>query len=337
MSNYYRPRGLGGFGLFPPIIKSLIIINLAVFLFEMLFGSYGFGKLTIDYIFRNFLYLIPFDFHNSLNTIANMGRAQEAIYLFKSYPDAIFMPWQLITYQFLHGDFMHIFFNLFALWMFGVELETLWGSKKFLIFYLLCGIGAGLTQVFISPFLGSILSVFPFFDNAQIALPTVGASGSIFGILLAFGFTFPDRPIFMFPLFFPIPAKFFVLIYAIMSFVLGASSTDDGVAHFAHLGGAASGLILLKFGDKWGLFKLFRKKRSNTNSYQYFEKEAQKPNFKSNYEPKIVNDAKNFIMINGEIVPQSKVDEILDKISATGYQNLTEAEKTLLVELSKRL
>jgi membrane associated rhomboid family serine protease len=338
MSNYYRPRALGGFGLFPPAIKTLIIINVSVFLFEFLFGSYGFGRTTIDYIFRNYLYLIPYDFHTSLNEFAQSGRYQEALYINKLYPDAIFLPWQLITYQFLHGDFFHIFFNLFALWMFGIELETLWGTKKFIIFYLLCGIGAGLTQVFISPLLDNVLVALPFFSASQIALPTVGASGSVFGILLAFGLTYPDRPIFMFPLFFPIPAKYFVMIYAGMSVVLGVSSSGDGVAHFAHLGGALSGFLLIKFGDKLGIYSLFRRKQEYIGStYQAYEKNVFKTDFIKDPEPKRTNSPKNFVMVNGEIIPQAKIDELLDKISATGYQNLSEDEKQLLVELSKKL
>lgn len=323
MSDNYRRRGFGSFSLFPPVLKSLIIINVVVFLCQVLFFDfYHIGDISLRAYFFFYCALEP------------LGHG--------------FYPWQLITYQFMHGGLWHIFFNLFALWMFGAELETLWGSRKFLIYYLLSGIGAGLTQLYISPLLGA-------------SGPTVGASGAIFGILVAFALTFPNRPIFMFPLFIPIPAKYFVLGFAALQIFSGFTSSDN-VAYFAHLGGAAMGFLLFKYGDKIGIYRLFEKKRqgsgnynnnpynNNTfsnNSFSGFSSEPKKEAgiFQSNWhttrskvdaydnQPK----TQHSIRINGEEITQSRIDEILDKISASGYQNLTEKEKEILFELSQKL
>ncbi|NNC77915.1 MAG: rhomboid family intramembrane serine protease [Woeseiaceae bacterium] len=145
-----------------------------------------------------------------------------------------FMLWQVLTYGFLHGDFMHIAFNMFALWMFGRELEHIMGTKRFLIYYLTCVIGAAFVQLVVARYSGSIY-------------PTIGASGGVFGILLAFGMAFPNRMIML--IFPPIPmrAKYFVLLYGLLELYLGVSKTAPGVAHFAHLGGMLFGFILLQY------------------------------------------------------------------------------------------
>lgn len=304
-------NGINRFFLIPPIIKTLIIINVVVFIVQHLFLSlYNIGDVSLGAVFARLFYLFPVGDNSYFNI------------------------WQLLTYQFIHANVWHIFFNLFALWMFGAELETNWGSSKFLTYYLLCGIGAGLTQLFISPFFGPVG-------------PTIGASGSVYGVLLAFGLTFPNRPIFMFPFFIPIPAKFFVLIYAGLALIMGVSSDGSNVAHFAHLGGALTGFILFKIGDKIGLFtifsKMFKKKQSyvgntggqTSNVYKMY---SQPDNFKSKPEPynPYSNNSTKFIF-DGEEIKQSQIDEILDKISASGYQNLTDKEKKLLFELSQKL
>lgn len=142
--------------------------------------------------------------------------------------------WQLVTYMFLHAGFGHIFFNLFALWMFGQSIENFWGTRRFTIYYFLTGIGAALLHMLIG---GG-------------GAPTLGASGAVYGILLAFGMMFPERPIML--LFPPIPikAKYFVAIFGVIELVSGISRTNSGVAHFAHLGGMLVGFILIKY---WGL------------------------------------------------------------------------------------
>lgn len=149
-------------------------------------------------------------------------------------PGSPFAPWQLLTYGFLHGDLMHIAFNMFALWMFGRELEHLMGPQRFIIYFLTCVIGAGIVQLIVAQF-------------QQGIYPTIGASGGVFGILLAFGMAFPNRMIML--IFPPIPmrAKYFVLFYGLLELYLGVSGNAPGIANFAHLGGMLFGFLLLQY------------------------------------------------------------------------------------------
>ena len=150
-----------------------------------------------------------------------------------------FAIWQLVTYLFLHGSFFHILFNMLTLWMFGVELERMWGTKYFTQYYFIAGIGAGLTQV--------ILGILPFpFAESFYSSVTIGASGAIYGLLLAYAMYFPNRPIYMYFVF-PVPARIFVAILGAIS-LLSAMSGGGGVAHTAHLGGIAAGYFYLKSG-----------------------------------------------------------------------------------------
>ena len=158
-----------------------------------------------------------------------------------------FYPWQFITYMFMHGNFSHLFFNMFALWMFGYALENYWGSKRFLVYYLITGVGAALIQtgVLALEIRGMTQGLPPFAAQHYInQIVTVGASGAIYGILLAFGMCFPNVPIFLY-FFFPIKAKWFVIIYGVIELFAGIGGTADGVAHFAHLGGMIFGLLLI--------------------------------------------------------------------------------------------
>jgi membrane associated rhomboid family serine protease len=143
-----------------------------------------------------------------------------------------FWPWQLVTYSFLHGSISHILFNMFALWMFGVEIENYWGSQRFATFYFVCVVGAGLTQLVAS--YGAMY-------------PTVGASGGVFGILLAFGLMFPNRRIMLLIPPIPMKAKYFVIGYGLIELYFGFTATQSGVAHFAHLGGMAFGFGLIQY------------------------------------------------------------------------------------------
>lgn len=199
--NQFQPNT--NFSVFPPAIKYLLIANGIIFL---LTKSMFTGVWTpIGEIFAQYFALWSFDYGG-------------------------FLPWQLVTYMFLHADLSHIFFNLFALWIFGQAIENLWGTKRFIIYYLLTGIGAALIH----------MTVGGYFTY------TIGASGAVFGILLAFGMMFPDRYIIL--LFPPIPikAKYFVAIYGGIELFSGLSRADSGVAHFAHLGGLIVGFILIK-------------------------------------------------------------------------------------------
>ncbi len=221
------------------------------------------------------------------------------------YPGSeLFQPYQLVTYFFMHANFMHILFNMFALVMFGSALETLWGPKRFLFYYFACAFGAAALHLFVTYFdissLQQALTAFqatPNYDtfwaffkevpldklnvefkeavvelgsavqnkqpemiaqasqtmqeylNFQMNIPMVGASGAIFGLLLAFGFKFPNTELLIFPIPIPIKAKFYIPILMVLEFYLGVSNAaGDNVAHFAHLGGAVMGLILILFG-----------------------------------------------------------------------------------------
>ena len=139
--------------------------------------------------------------------------------------------WQLFTYIFLHGGFSHILFNLLALWMFGGELENYWGAKRFLFYFFFCGVGAGICTVIFSPY--------------QF-VPTIGASGAIYGLLLAFGWLFPNRLIYIYFLF-PIPAKYFVIIFGLIEFFSSMQGSGSGVAHLTHLGGLLFGLFYMAY------------------------------------------------------------------------------------------
>lgn len=176
---------------------------------------------------------------------------------------------QLISYMFMHANFQHIFFNMFAVWMFGRVLEQVWGPKRFLTYYLICGIGAGLIQELVQ-YLEYAFTLSNY-DSVNLGIPggiipmeeylnmmtTVGASGAVYGILLAFGMLFPNSQMFIFPLPFPIKAKYFVIGYAVLELFLGLGG-GDGVAHFAHLGGMLFGLILIIY---------WRKKNGNQQFY----------------------------------------------------------------------
>jgi membrane associated rhomboid family serine protease len=145
-----------------------------------------------------------------------------------SYQSELFRPYQLVTHMFAHGGFMHILFNMYALWMFGSVLERVWGPKKFLIFYLVCGLAAGLAQMFTMDLMGS----------------AVGASGAIMGLLAAFAYLFPNVQFYILPFPFPIKAKFMVAIYAAIDLFGGLHpGASDNIAHFAHLGGLVMGFI----------------------------------------------------------------------------------------------
>lgn len=325
MSNYRRVGGFGGFGLFPPVLKALILINLGVFFVQyFMLSPITLGGVSLNDLFVKYFALWPFG-------IQNMPEA-EGYFTY---------PWQFITYQFMHGGFWHIFMNLFALWMFGSELENLWGSKKFLYYYLIAGVGAAIIHLIVTPLIGGGLK------------PTVGASGSVYGILLAFAMTYPDRPIFMFPLFIPIPAKYFVMIFAGLELFSGFSG-NDGIAHFAHLGGALTGLILIKFGNKIPLYKKLENPNPNVfvgsnyseNASYRNENYNSKPSFRVNWSisksapvQETTSTSKNIrtFVVDGDIVGQPTIDGILDKITASGFQSLSEKERRILTEVSKQL
>ncbi|MEO8653640.1 MAG: rhomboid family intramembrane serine protease [Ramlibacter sp.] len=182
----------------PPLTQGLIVLNALVFLAETALGG---------------------DFVSSL-ALWPLGPQ--------------FMPWQLLTYAFVHGGLTHLLFNMFGLYMFGSDLERVWGSRRYLTYYLVCALSAAVVQLLVAGLSGG-------------QYPTVGASGAVFGLLLAYAMLFPRRTIM--PLFPPIPmrAPVFVMVYAGLELLLGVTGTAAGVAHFAHLGGLAGGFILMRY------------------------------------------------------------------------------------------
>lgn len=195
------------YSLLPPVIKLLLISNAIVFLLEMPFANALFSSFAL------------------------WPLAAEPL-LFQSQMLHDFMPWQLISYAFLHGSVTHILLNMYALWLFGVGLENLWGSRRFAVYYFVCVIGAALTQLLVQNMTG---------QNT----PTIGASGGVFGVLLAFGLFFPNQVLLLLIPPMPIKAKWFVLLYGIVELIFGVTGTEAGVAHFAHLGGMLFGFIVI--------------------------------------------------------------------------------------------
>lgn len=287
----------GGFQFFPPVIKTLLILNGLVFFIEMLFlQALHIGEISLADVFQRMFALMP------------IGRG--------------FLPWQLLTYQFMHGGFLHLFFNMLALWMFGMELENIWGSKKFLIYYLTCGVFAGLSYIFIAPLFTAVG-------------PTVGASGSIYAVLLAFGMLFPDRLIFMIPIPIPIKAKYFVSFYILLE--IFSVGNMDGVAHVAHLGGALAGYLYIMY-DRYRF--ALRRHSSSAQSWMHTRSWSKPTSTVGDVvDAKIydIHESKTYEPKTQQDDMQKRIDEILDKISQSGYQNLTEEEKKILFEASKRM
>lgn len=302
---FKRPSFFGGFRLFPPVIRWLFIVNAALYLFvDLLLAPFTIDGIPLagpNGLFGHYFSLWPFG--------------------------ANFLPWQIFTYMFLHAGFFHLFFNMLMLWMFGMELENIWGGKKFIRYYVLCGVGAALANLLVAPLIGQVG-------------PTVGASGAIFGVLIGFGMLFPDRPVYIYFLL-PIPAKYFIGGLIALDLIYGVAGTADGIAHFAHLGGAAVGFALVlaerrgfQPGGWWskmsgGLRNPF------SNSMRFENRQGTRSE---------VRDARFYDVKTGKKmddgerkISQEVIDSILDKIGTGGYQSLTEEEKRILNEASKKM
>lgn len=293
MENQFRPQG---FSILPPVVKNLLIINFVFYL----------ATIAFDYVW-----------HIDL-----------AQYLGLHYIGASdFRPYQFVTYMFMHGNFAHIFFNMFALWMFGNSIENAWGPKRFLIFYMVCGIGAGLTQELVQYIqLRDLVENYQYVklngqsipvDDYLNMLTTVGASGAVYGILLAFGMMWPDSRIYIY-FAIPIKAKWFVIIYGLLELFSGFSSVDN-VAHFAHVGGMLWGFLLILY---WrhkdnGWTPKFKIRRDKNNSYN------DRPKSDWDYNKDRADD-------------ERRTNQILEKISKGGYSSLTEEEKEFLFKQSKK-
>ena len=212
MTSYQYQAPPRRFATFPPVIRWLLILCVALFLCQLI--------PALNQYLLTYLALWPI----GSPAYVNYGQGLQVI--------PHFQLWQLITYAFLHGGIAHILMNLFALWMFGAVIENVWGSKRFTLYYLVCVIGAALLQCIVS--YGKVY-------------PTIGASGGVFGVLLAFGMMFPNQPIYFILIPVPIPAKYFVIAYGAIELFMGVSGYSPGIAHFAHLGGMLFGFILIQF------------------------------------------------------------------------------------------
>ena len=204
-----------------PVVKNLLIANIAIHLLVQVLSS--------QMIFQNFAFFNPF-----------LPNTEEFL-------NPNFKPWQPITYMFLHGGIGHLFSNMFGLFIFGSALESYMGSKRFFIYYLLTGIGASLLNSGVNFFEMSTLVPDSELFWQQAVTPMVGASGAIFGILIGFGFLFPNVEMMLLFFPFPIKAKYFVTMYGLYELFQGTAGIESGIAHFAHIGGLISGFILLKF------------------------------------------------------------------------------------------
>lgn len=298
----------------PTITKNLLIINVLMFAATFVFKSRG--------IFFDDIFGLHF------------------------FPASDFHVYQFVTYMFMHADIMHLFFNMFALWMFGCVVENVWGPKKFILYYMVCGIGAGLIQELAqmgefymrvsaqnpSISLSGVFQVAEMGADALNGWNTVGASGAVYAILLAFGMTFPEEKIFIFPLPVPIKAKWFVMIYVVIELLSVMSVSNSNVAHCAHLGGMLFGWMLIRYWRKsgpgggygYGGNSSFASKiRDGWKKYTAPKKDNRtKDNADWDYNRRMKER-------------QDEVDRILDKVRRSGYASLTEEEKRTLFNNGK--
>ncbi len=307
----------------PPITKNLLIINTICFLaFQVLSGR---GV--------------------NLNDIFGLHYIQAED----------FRIYQLVTYMFMHATFMHLFFNMFALWMFGGIIERTFGQRRFLLFYFVCGLGAAFCQELSQAAMlysviaeqgGTLADMFSLSQADRLMLnsmTTVGASGSIYGILLAFGVTYPEERMFIFPLPVPVKAKWFVCGYVVIELFMALSQRGDGVAHVAHLGGMLFGYTLIK---------AWRKRSSSFNGWAGYEIKDKSQTILGRIRRWLhldrdndANEDLNYGRRNSSAKnsrewdynaknkkEEDEIDKILDKIRRSGYQSLTDEEKQKLFD-----
>lgn len=313
----------------PVVTKNLLIINILVFI-----ATYVVRGMNID-----------------LNDILGL-------HFFLA---SDFRIWQFFTYMFMHGGFTHILMNMFMLWMFGMVVENVWGPRKFLFYYIVCGVGAGLCQELAQygTYLVEGLANFESVKIGTTVLPmdvylnmmnTVGASGAIYGVLLAFGMLFPEERMFIIPIPVPIKAKWIIMGSIVVELFSAIGTSNDGVAHLAHLGGMLFGFILIRYWKKhpysgYGDFGMNR-------GHQFFDR------MKNSWEQRGGRDTRNASNGSGgswskasqsstadnnsdwdynahKKQQQEEVDRILDKIRKSGYDSLTKDEKQKLFDSSK--
>ena len=236
MSNgYYRYRG-AGFGI-PEGIKYLLIWNAIIFVLQQILHN-GFGPIA----------QLPVELRSGAQMVTRIYPVDSLETLFGTVP-ALFWQhgfvWQIATYMFLHGGFFHILFNMFILWMFGSDLERVWGTRRFISFYFFCGIGAGLVNVLVTP---------------HAFIPTIGASGAIYGVLLGYALYFPERQVFLYFLI-PVPVRVFVIVLGVIELVSSLSASGGNISHVTHLGGLAFAWIYLRGLGRGGFLNRLRGRR----------------------------------------------------------------------------
>ena len=330
----------------PRVTRNLLILNILAFLACVLYGHDPSGNLILNNIL--------------------------GLHFFKA---SDFHIYQLVTYMFMHANIEHIFFNMFALWMFGCVVENIWGAKKFLFYYLACGVGAGLCQelaqyISLTVQLQSMGYTLSMVSPSDLnAMTTVGASGAIYAVLLAFGMLLPNEKIFIFPFPVPIKAKWFVIAYVAIELFSALATPGDQVAHFAHLGGMLFGFLMIRYWNKHpgrqggmsngeeafdrvrnifggrnrsgnrnsggfstqgnGLGSGFGKKKTEKSKFGFHWKHKQKP---ESSQPTEENRDWNYNA--RKKAHQEEIDRILDKIRKSGYDSLTTKEKQELFDES---
>ena len=266
-----------------------------------------------------------------------------------------FRVYQFFTYMFLHGGFTHILFNMFALWMFGSVIERVWGSKKFFFYYIVCGLGAGITQELVqyANYMYEGLAAYQYVNvgGEQMAMDsyinlwtTIGASGAVYGILLAFGMIFPNERLFIIPFPFPIKAKWLIVGYIAIELFSAMSGPGDGVAHMAHLGGMLFGFLLIRY---WQKHPDSSQRFGRSKGQEFFD------NLKRKYDERQRNsrmkaEATGYGRSENtrretdqeynarQAQNQEEIDAILDKIRKSGYDSLTKEEKKKLFDQSRQ-
>ncbi len=266
------------FSAMPTAIKSLIIANVAGFLIAKLVGAqiYDlFGLVPQHLIFDRWV-------------------------------------WQPFTYLFLHGNLWHLIFNLFALWMFGMPVESEWGATEFLKYYFLCGLGAALTSAALAP---------------HSAVPVIGASGPVYGLLVAFAMLYPDAVVYLYFLI-PIRAAHMAILFGALEFFAGAAGTTPGIARFAHFGGMVTGYLYIRW---WWVIKLHAKSLLR-RIFNRDSDEAPVPRAASTRRSSARAAAASPVLD----VEMAEVDRILDKILASGLDSLSEDERAIMDRHSKK-
>lgn len=318
----------------PPITKNLIIINVLMF-FAMIVGERWGVDLTSA---LGLHFVLASDFHF----------------------------YQLFTYMFMHANVTHIFFNLFMFWMFGRTMETVWGARRFLIFYLVCGLGAGVMQeiVQLGQYYVEGLYLYDLVrtNAGSISMgdylnmwTTVGASGAIYGILLGFGMTFPNERILLLIPPIPIRAKYMVIASIVIELLCGLNASGDNVAHFAHLGGMLFGWLMIRYWRKkdhagrsgftsWEEYRPERTTlgdRIRKKTKGWFERRKDDTDYYKDrgYDhrtPSRTDRDKDYDFNARKKAEQEEIDHILEKIKRSGYDSLSDKEKKKLFDAGKK-